>query len=348
MGIRWNHTVYKYPWTSLIAYYITKPEGRSNLMKSDLDKDIMVSVYCATYNHEKYIVKALDSILMQKVNFSLEILVGEDCSTDNTRAVLKKYESQHPGRVTVFYRDHNMNKEPIKNARDLKMRCRGKYVIALEGDDYWTDVNKLQIEVDFLEAHPEYIAVAHNCIVVDADSKPTGEQFPECKEEEYTFAHYTTGIMPGQTTTVLTRNYYRDHILDTSFVDLSIMPGDRRLYFTLLSNGRVYCIQKAMSAYRHITNGGASYSANLTRNYHKSLEWYTAQLEYAVKINNPDAIKCAELLYCLTVRDAMKRKEIKISEGLKLIKKIKNKYRTFFLMGKRDINRFILHKKLDI
>lgn len=309
---------------------------------------IMVSVYCATYNHEKYICKALDSILMQKTSFPVEILVGEDCSTDNTRAVLKEYEEQHPGKLTVFYRDHNMNAETIKNARDLKLRCKGKYVIPLEGDDFWIDEMKLQKQVDFLENHPDYIAVAHNCLVVGEDSQPTGEEFPECKQELYTFKHYATGIMPGQTTTVMTRNYYKENIMDTSFVDLTLMPGDRRLFFSLLANGKIYCMQETMSAYRHIISGGSSYSANLKRNFDRTLRWHTAQLEYAEKTGNSDALECAELLFLLTIRDGMRRKELSIKAGLSQMKIVRHRIRTLGLMCKRDFNRFVLKKELDI
>lgn len=310
--------------------------------------ETMVSIYCGTYNHEKYIEEALDSILKQKVNFDIEVLVGEDCSTDGTKSVLKAYEKKHPGRLTVFYRDHNMNKEKLTNTRDLKMRCKGKYVIALEGDDFWLDEYKLQKQVDFLETHPEFIAVAHNCVVVGEDSKPNGETFPECKQEEYTLAHYVTGIMPGQTTTVMTRNFYRDKLFDTSFVDYPLMPGDRRLYFSLLANGRIYCIQEAMSAYRHIVSGGSSYSANMKRNFQKSLAWYTAQLEYAKKIGRKEVLECAELLYYLTVRDGMKRREISVRAGFRNMNKISNLNKTLLLGFKRDINRFILKRALDI
>lgn len=311
-------------------------------------KDIMVSIYCPTYNHEKYIIEALNSILMQKTNFSIEVLIGEDCSTDNTRTVLKEYEAHHPGKLNVFYREHNMHSEEITNSRDLRLRCRGKYVIVLEGDDFWIDEFKLQKQVDFLEAHPDYIAVAHNCVVVGRDSKPNGEKFPECKQQEYTFAHYATGIMPGQTTTVMTRNYYRDNIMDPEFCEFPIMPGDRRLFFSLLTNGRVYCMQEVMSAYRHIVNGGSSYSANLKRNFENSLKWNTAQLKYAKKINNKEAIRCAELLYILTVRDGIKKKDLSLGEGIKKLKLIDHLFKTLALMGRRDVNRFILKRTLDI
>ena len=107
--------------------------------KMDLSNDVILTVYVPTYNHENYITKALDSILMQKTKYNFEVLVGEDCSTDSTRAVLKDYESKHPGKFNIFYREKNMYGSSPNNALDLKLRSRGKYIICLEGDDFLTD-----------------------------------------------------------------------------------------------------------------------------------------------------------------------------------------------------------------
>lgn len=249
----------------------------------------LVSVIVPTFNHEKYIVRALESIRMQIVDFPIEVLVGEDCSTDNTRAILKKYERKHPEFCTIFYRRINMNKMEIRNGTDLRNRISGKYYITLEGDDYWTDKYKLQKQVDFLEENPDYIAVAHNCIVVDENSKPTGELYPECKDNEYTMRHFLKGVLPGQLTTILKRNIEYDRELTNkggynNQYGVNI-PGDRLQVFTLLFYGKIYCIQECMSAYRHVLTG-SSWSAN-NRNFpiKASLLMYKWYSEYAEKRN---------------------------------------------------------------
>ena len=84
------------------------------------EQDIILSIIVPTYNHEDYIVEALDSIKMQKTKYKYEVLVGEDASTDNTRQILKQYEMDNPGFLTVFYREKNMSKLPIGNALDLR------------------------------------------------------------------------------------------------------------------------------------------------------------------------------------------------------------------------------------
>ena len=103
-------------------------------------KNIDLSICVQTYNYEKYIKKALDSIFKQETSYIFEVLVGEDCSMDKTREVLKQYEIEHKdyinnGQLKVFYRPHNMNNESPNNSEDLKKYCRGKYAISLEGDD---------------------------------------------------------------------------------------------------------------------------------------------------------------------------------------------------------------------
>lgn len=260
-------------------------------------KDPILSIYVATYNHEHYITQALDSILMQKTKYTCEVLVGEDCSTDNTRAVLKEYEKKHPGKFTIFYREHNMRNELIDNVMDLMLQCRGKYIIALEGDDYWTDPHKLEKQIDFLEAHPEYIAVSHNCVVVDHNSLPKNEAYPECKEEEYTFAHYFSEILPGQLATVMYRNMFINPQYDLSILEKKLIPGDRVIYFWLLVNGKVHCIQEVMSAYRHVTTQGSSYSATYKYRFEDYRQLYDELLQYAQRMNHAQAIKIAQRMY---------------------------------------------------
>ena len=118
-----------------------------------------------TYNHEKYIRQALDSILMQKVNFKYEIVVGDDCSQDNTQDILNSYAQKFPDKFVLLLRDHNIG--ATNNGFDIKRHCRGKYIANLEGDDFWIDENKLQIQVDFLETHKNCDAVAHRHQIVN-------------------------------------------------------------------------------------------------------------------------------------------------------------------------------------
>jgi glycosyltransferase involved in cell wall biosynthesis len=288
---------------------------------------VTISIYVPTFNHEKYIVRALDSIRMQKTQYSYEVLVGEDCSTDNTRQVVKDWEAAHPDdRFIFFYRQSNMHRSEISNALDLKLRCKGKYLICLEGDDFWTDPLKLQKQASFLETHPDYYAVAHNCVVVDVDSQPNGEIYPECKDEEYTFSHYANNILPGQLATLMARNYHTDENFDRSLLLKRVKAGDRNIVFSILFYGKIHCIQEAMSAYRHITQGGSSYSANYHYDYAEEEISNRYRMEFACRLKNRQAIRCSEYCYLQNIRFAWRTKKISTTRALSDFKNIKHKF----------------------
>lgn len=310
------------------------------------NNDIILSIFVATYNHENYIARALDSILMQKTEYKFEVLVGEDKSTDNTRAVLEEYEKKYPGFFTMFYREKNMHNSKCSNALDLKLRCKGKYIIALEGDDFWTDENKLQKQIDFLETHPEYIAVAHNCVVVGEDSEPINEDYPECKDEEYTLKHFFSEIMPGQLATVMYRNFFKDSSFDRSILEKGLSPDDRLLYFALLCHGKVYCIQEKMSAYRHITTHGSSFSATSRFNYPNQKSWQKEFIKYVQKHCGEKEIKIAEYQYLYCIMTGFLCKQITLKQAFRDFLEIRYKFVAILIGIKRQINKKILHKKL--
>ena len=127
----------------------------------------LVSVLVQTYKHEVYIKQCLDTILTQKTNFDFEILLGEDASKDNTRAICIDYAKRHPEKIRLFLH-HPANKIKVLNIITGNFNsfynlyhARGKYIAFCEGDDYWTDPLKLQKQVDYLENNSEYALVYH-------------------------------------------------------------------------------------------------------------------------------------------------------------------------------------------
>lgn len=137
-------------------------------MNIDSKEDILVSIVCNTYNQEDYIADALESFIMQKTNFKFEILVHDDASTDRTADIVREYEKKYPELIKPIYQ--TVNQYSQKNGVIAKLqygRAKGKYIAFCEGDDYWTDVNKLQKQADFMEAHPEYSLCVHAASVVD-------------------------------------------------------------------------------------------------------------------------------------------------------------------------------------
>jgi glycosyltransferase involved in cell wall biosynthesis len=136
-----------------------------------------VSVLMITYNHERFIAQALDSVLMQQVDFGYEIVIGEDCSTDATRAILLDYKKKYPDIIRVLLPEKNLGM--LGNFAATLDECRGDYIALLDGDDYWTSPDKLQRQVDYLDHHPECSACFHNALVVHDDAPERDHLFHE-------------------------------------------------------------------------------------------------------------------------------------------------------------------------
>ena len=125
-----------------------------------------------TYNHERFIAQALDSVLEQQTTFPYEIVIGDDCSTDATGEILRAYHGKYPDRIRLLVRDKNLGM--MGNFMDTFHECRGEFIALLEGDDYWTSSDKLQQQVELLEKHPECSGSFHNVRVVH-DGAPEKE-----------------------------------------------------------------------------------------------------------------------------------------------------------------------------
>lgn len=140
-----------------------------------------VSVAIVTYNHEKYIAKALDSVLMQRTNFEYEIVIGEDCSTDNTRNILLEYKRRCPDKFRLFLNEKNMGMHG--NGAQVLQACSGEYIAMLDGDDYWTSAEKLQKQVDFLDGHHDCSACFHDALIVAEDGSEEPIHYREKQKE---------------------------------------------------------------------------------------------------------------------------------------------------------------------
>ena len=127
----------------------------------------LVSMCWITYNHEKFISLALDSMLKQETDFPFEIIIRDDCSTDSTRIIIGKYTEKFPNIIRTIFEEENQYSKGINPFIPAYERAKGKYITILEGDDYWRDKFKLQKQVDFLEKNHEYILSYHNSNIID-------------------------------------------------------------------------------------------------------------------------------------------------------------------------------------
>lgn len=136
-----------------------------------MNDEILVTISCITYNHEKFIKQAIESFLMQKTNFKFEIVIHDDASTDKTSEIIKEYEKKYPDIIKPIYQKENQYSKGKKISLIIDKKIRGKYVALCEGDDYWTDPYKLQKQVNYMEKNPDCGMCFHTVGIYDERSK---------------------------------------------------------------------------------------------------------------------------------------------------------------------------------
>ena len=143
----------------------------------------LISISCMTYNHASFIRECLDGFLMQKTNFTFEILIHDDASTDGTKEIIEEYVAKYSDLILPIYQTENQYAKfgGGMNPRFNFPRAKGKYIALCEGDDYWTDPLKLQKQVDFLEANPDYVLTGHDVKLVDADNHIIKDSYLPCE-----------------------------------------------------------------------------------------------------------------------------------------------------------------------
>jgi glycosyltransferase involved in cell wall biosynthesis len=217
----------------------------------------MVSISCLAFNHEKFIRKALDGFIMQQTNFSFEVLIHDDASTDRTAKIIGSYADQYSEIIKPVYQTEN---QWIQGKRGSAVhnfpRAKGKYIALCEGDDYWTDPTKLQRQVDFLEAHAEYSMVAENAFVVNTENN-TRYNFSDAGPSDIGLKQLL-GKRRFPTASVL----FRSDALDEEFYKLEY-TGDVILWCYLAKKGKIRYLPNVSSVYLRGLQGVVLSSRNL-------------------------------------------------------------------------------------
>ena len=205
-----------------------------------------VTVLIVTYNREKYIAQALDSVLMQAVDFDYEILIGEDCSTDATRDIVIGYQKRHPNRIRLLLHEQNLGYIP--NELECFRNCRGEYIATLDSDDYWTSRDKLQRQVEYLDQHPDCSACFHKVTVFSDDSSFESYSAPHTSLQRTLCLDDLVESIPIYTGSPMFRRRALDESL-LSALSLAVI-GDWELYLFLAERGSIGYIDQDMAAYR--------------------------------------------------------------------------------------------------
>jgi len=241
-----------------------------------------VSVCITTYNHEAFIGQALEGVLKQKTAFDFEILLGEDDSPDNTREICRRYAKKYPGKIRLFLNDRKNvmyidgNATGRWNFINLVKHAKGEYFARCDGDDYWTDENKLQKMVDFMEAHPEYALCFHRVQWLK-NGQLTDEPYPPPAGKTYYTADdlflYDNFI---RTSAVLYRNVLQGKLPDW-FKFISF--GDIGLHLLHSQHGNIGYLDEVMGVYR-VHEKGIFSSEKPYINIYKSIKTFAIAAEH--------------------------------------------------------------------
>lgn len=292
---------------------------------------MMVSIICNTFNQEKYIAKAIEGFIGQKVSFNYEILIHDDASTDNTQNIIREYEKKYPDLIKPIYQKTNQYSRGISITNQYQLpRAKGKYIAFCEGDDYWTSGNKLQIQVDALERNPQLDICAHAVSVIKGN-KVDGVVRPFKQD---TFVLPEQVILNGGsfigTCSIMYRKKMDDYIpcfRKNNSIDYTIQIHGS------LRGGLLY-LDKNMGVYRIGSEG--SWTNRILRNTKESIKHYEKMITILTEINYDtmnqfnDVVKFVIGEYYFKIYYALKNKKALINEAKKLrYKKNKDIYKMY-------------------
>lgn len=213
-----------------------------------------VSVLMITYNHEKYIEQAVRSVMMQETDFEYELVIGEDCSTDRTREIVIALQKEFPDKIRLIL--HPQNVGMIPNFVSVYNACRGEYIALCEGDDYWTSPYKLQLQVDYMEVHPECPLCEHEVKVIHAGRNDLPEKVR--RQNQDVSANLEGALYKGSHTHTSAIVFRRNGELPDYFQKLRASGDWGLLVWLLISGGEIGFIQNQngpMSVYRKNEGG---------------------------------------------------------------------------------------------
>jgi glycosyltransferase involved in cell wall biosynthesis len=205
-----------------------------------------VSVLMLTYNHEKYIAQAIESVLMQETDFQVELIIAEDCSTDGTRAIVNQYAERYPHLIRAFLRDHNLGAH--KNYSAALSACHAEYIAYLEGDDYWTDASKLTRQVVLMDANPAMSFCFHRVVEFNESEGNESGFFPI--EDMHDFRDPVEELIQKNFIPSVSRvmRCAKMPVLDSGFNDLKL--GDWPISIMMALEGEMGFLPEKMAVYR--------------------------------------------------------------------------------------------------
>lgn len=233
-----------------------------------------VSVALVTYNHERFISQAIESVLMQETAFDYELVIGEDWSTDRTREIVVDFQKRFPERIRLLPRDRNVGAH--ENFAQTLAACTAEYIALLDGDDYWTTPHKLQKQVEFLDSHAECSLCFHpvtwfyeSAEDIATASPKHGSKWPQVCRELSSAEDILREIFIQTASVMLRQEILGEY--PAWFRELNW--GDWPLYVLYADKGKLGCVDEVMSAHRK-HGGGMCYGLDEERMYTGAIKMY--------------------------------------------------------------------------
>jgi len=250
----------------------------------------LVSVMMITYNHAPFISQAIQGVLQQKVNFSFELVIGEDCSNDGTREIVLEYQKKFPDIIRVITSDKNVGS--MKNSDRTGKACRGRYIAYCEGDDYWHQPCKLQKQADYLESHSECGLVYSSYDVYHVRAKKLIKDFIRYRKWEMPQTLEISDIVEGKdgmglgilTCTVMVRRILRDRIREADpYLHQSgnFLMGDTQLWAEMATMAHLHYIPESLA-----THNITEESATRSKDKKKELQFKISRAELGIYLCN--------------------------------------------------------------
>lgn len=246
----------------------------------------VVSVIMLIYNQKNTFSRAVESVLCQKCSFPIEILIGDDASTDGSSELIAEYAKKY-SIIRPFFREENLG--VTRNAYELLLQAKGKYIASCEGDDYWCDDEKLKKQVEFLDAHEEYVGCSHDVDMVTPEGVVFSRKNPTwvSNKKEYGYKDFKGIFLPGQSGSIVKRNIFTAENLSLLYKASSNI-GDRTTVLLCLPYGKFYHMKEHMACYTVAMDKKSASITQKNRNdpaAARRKEWeYTKTLEeYAEK-----------------------------------------------------------------
>ena len=223
-----------------------------------VDEKPLVTVAAICYNHADNLARALDSVLCQKTNFPFRVVVFDDASTDGSQDIIRRYAAADSRIVPVLHKE-NLYRQGRKMFVEYQDNITSPFFHVLETDDYWCDPDKLQRQVDALQAHPECIACAHAVEYRDGDCNLLMVKGRKVKGGSRVFDLYSTQFCHMSTT------LYRNFLSGIPQENRKFLCRDVGRFYYALSMGKLFYFDKAMSVTRRTGTGAWSSLDEATR-----------------------------------------------------------------------------------